>query len=154
MDFSKLFEKIYKRFNETTTNLAIKSIQTIFKYFITRNIKPNEKDFEILRNKMQNITLCGEGLIDESSGKNLFGKEAVNYLFWKIIHTANKENSGCNSREMLNWLKANPIVVQAAFQAIEQDRSVISKSEELQKTGKYAIDCYKQILAEIEKSLE
>lgn len=37
---------------------------------------------------------------------------------------------------MLNWLKANPIVVQAAFQAIEQDRSVISKSEELQKNWK------------------
>lgn len=147
------FKEIYKRFNETTTDDAVKHLMKPIKSMIDNNKRIDASNLKTFGTIMHIITNCEDGLINEDTGKSIFGLEAINYIFWKLVHSANKDSTGCNSKELLDWFKANTIIGHTAFENIKSDEEVMEKHKRLLKDKKYAEDCYAKILANIEASL-
>lgn len=154
MSFLENIPNIYKRFNETSTKHAIRNMQKIFRCIIKRqDSNIHDQDLYDIRKMMRLITLCDDGLIHENTNETLFGLKAVNYLFWKLINAANEDNTGCNARQFLNFLKLHPNIGQAAFDGVCDDESTIKESQRLRQDGLYAQNCFMKILQNIEKSL-
>lgn len=157
ISFLEKIPNIYKRFNETTTSSAIKFMQVILKRIIVKQkLNICKQDLLDIEAQMQSITLCEKGLVDEEhtiEHKNLFGKDAVNYLFWKLVNAANEDNTGCNPGQLYKFLEDHPAILIAALKGAFLDKNVINKHKQLEKDGKYMQDCYMDILRNLKKSL-
>lgn len=159
MSFLEKIPHIYKRLNETSTQDAIDNMQPILKRIIAdQKFDIYEYDLRQIKNKMHLVTFCEKGLENEDfnakpENKHLFGSKAVDYLFWKLVHTANEDNTGCNARQLYEFLKQRPEILISALKGVFCDKDTIGESKKLQKDGKYMQDCYTRILQNIEKSL-
>lgn len=157
--FLEEIPNIYKRFNETTTDTALRNMQKILKRIIKKqNLEIFDDDLNSIESKMHLVTSCEEGLENEDfntkpENKHLFGKDAVNYLFWKLVNTANEDNTGCNAKQLYEFLEQNPNILMAALRGTFLDKDVINKHKKLEKEGKYIQDCYMEILQNLKKSL-
>lgn len=159
MGFLENIPNIYKRLNETTTQDAIDSMQKILKRIIKRQkMSIYGDDLSIIRNIMKYVTFCEDGLINENSdatpeNKNLFGVDAVEYFFWKLVHASNESNTGFKPRQLFEFFKRHPEIIKAALKGVCFDKKMIDMHKELEKDGKYMQDCYTRILQTLEKSL-
>lgn len=157
--FLEEIPNIYKRFNETTTDTALRNMQKILKRIIKKqNFEIFDDNLDAIESKMHLVTFCEGGLENEnfnatSENKYLFGKDAVNYLFWKLVNTANEDTIGCNARQLYEFLEQNPRILMAALRGTFLDKDVINKHKNLEKEGKYIQDCYMEILQNLKKSL-
>lgn len=157
--FIEKIPSIYKKFNETTTSVALKNMQKILKRIIKKqNSEIFDDNLNDIENKMHLITSCEEGLENEdfnatSENKHLFGKDAVNYLFWKLVNAANEDNTGCSPRQLYEFLEQHHSILIAALKGTFLDKDVINKHKEFEKEGKYMQDSYMEILQNLKKSL-
>ena len=152
---------IYKRFNETTTDTALKNMFIALKRIIKSQkmgMGIDDTSLKIIKNIMGSITFCEEGLINENSdatpeNKHLFGVDAVEYFFWKLVHASDKSNTGLNPGQLFEFFKRYPVIIKSALKGVCFDKETMDKHKELEKDGKYMQDCYARILQTLEKSL-
>ena len=107
---------------------------------------------------MGNITFCEEGLINENfdatpENEHLFGVDAVEYFFWKLVFASNESNTGLKPRQLFEFFKKYPAIIKSALKGVCFDKETMDRHKELEKEGKYMQDCYARILQTLEKSL-